>query len=108
MLRDILPNPAPGTDSHPRVADISSDGSTVVGNYGSVDGDRLFQWRIDGSVTILLDNVGQPLQGQVVAVSNDGKKILGSRIYGTPYSTPFIWTEGLGVQDLSWNSGQLK
>ncbi len=92
MLHDVLPNQAPG-GSIPRVIDVSSDGSTVIGSYNSIDGGRLFQWRRGIGVTILLDNSSQPMNAGGVAVSADGSTILGSGIDGVP----FLWNENTGV-----------
>jgi uncharacterized membrane protein len=95
MLRDVLPNPASGTDSHPSVADISSDGSTVIGSYLSADGGRSFQWKIGVGVTMILDGSGQPITGPLIAVSADGSIVLGRDTSNA--GKTYLWSEATGV-----------
>jgi uncharacterized membrane protein len=80
------------------VRDVSNDGSTVVGSY-SFDGvtGRPFRWRLGvGLVELLRPNL-EPINGNTVAVSADGRKILGvDADFG-----PFLWTEGVGTEYLN-------
>jgi uncharacterized membrane protein len=80
------------------VRDVSNDGSTVVGSY-SFDGvtGRPFRWRLGvGLVELLRPNL-EPINGNTVTVSADGRKILGvDADFG-----PFLWTEGVGTEYLN-------
>ena len=84
-LRDIVP----GTDARPTVFDVSSDGSTIVGAY---EGSHLFQLRLGVGLTTLVDSAGDPISGSVIAVSGDGRKILGRN--ALELGRTFLWTEG--------------
>jgi probable HAF family extracellular repeat protein len=86
-------------DSANGASDMSGDGRVIVGSSGSSSATtRAFRWTADdGMQAIPGPNGRRAISAE--AVSNDGRVIAGFAA-GSPLSSIFLWTEGLGSEDL--------
>ena len=95
----------PGGDFRSVARDVSADGSVVVGHSDSalVDpgfGREAFRWtRRDGMIA-LGDLPGGSFSSGALAISNDGKVVVGSGTSGRLGREAFRWTEGTGMVGL--------
>ncbi len=82
-----------------RASGISADGSTIVGFYENPDtGERRAARWVNGGATDLF--LGETAVGDANAVSSNGGLIVGSGPIETYNQHAFLYTDGVGVQDL--------
>jgi uncharacterized membrane protein len=81
-------------------AAISSDGSTIVGTYGSADGVQAFRWTMAGGYELLGDfpGGGRP-HSHGFDVNEDGTVVVGVGEF-SDRTAAFRWTSATGLQDL--------
>jgi len=77
--------------------DVTPDGEVVVGAYG-FGGGFIWRWRVDPAPTVILE-------GNLVAVSDDGTVAAGNLLVGSNDGTAGIWTAATGLQSLGFLPG---
>jgi probable HAF family extracellular repeat protein len=79
---------------------VSADGSVVVGQYNSPNGEEAFRWTAGGDLELLGDLAGEPLRSAAFDVSADGRVVVGVgfRDYGS--AEAFRWTQASGMVGL--------
>ena len=80
---------------------LSSDGTTVVGQGESANGDEAYRWRAETGMVGLGDLPGDPFRSRAVGVSADGGIVVGDGAKGTDLTTGlfigFHWTQAGGM-----------
>lgn len=91
----------PGGSSYSEAADVSADGSIVVGAAGSLTTVRAFRWTEEtGMATLAGESDDGPVSSIANAVSADGEVIVGwsmTHKQHSPFTEAFRWTEEDGV-----------
>jgi probable HAF family extracellular repeat protein len=90
---------------------ISGDGSTIVGETGSVNGREAFRWSADDGMTLLGDFAGGRFYSAAYGVSHNGSVVVGhgsvSTIgFGDNGNRAFRWTRDGGMVDLGVVAGR--
>ena len=83
------------------VADLSADGSVVVGFSREDDfGVAGFRWTADGGIQSLADTAISRRFSPARAVSADGSVIVGQYLLTASITAPYIWTQDDGLRNL--------
>lgn len=91
---------APLTDgTYSRADAITEDGKYIVGTSNTYDGYHAVLWSINGTVRDLGIMAGA-IGNYAVAVSADGRTIIGSSQIANGSYRPFMWEESTGYRDL--------
>jgi uncharacterized membrane protein len=81
------------------MADMSGDGRVIVGSSGDNGPTlRAYRWTADEGIQVINGPAGRRAIS-ADAISNDGRVIAGS-LAGPPTVSTFLWTEGVGIEDL--------
>ncbi|MCP4592424.1 MAG: PEP-CTERM sorting domain-containing protein [bacterium] len=89
-------------DAHSVAADVSGDGSVVVGCGSSPEGEAAFRWTASTGMVSLGDLPGGGFYSRATGISDDGSAIVGVGTVGGVSSTSakytaFRWTAGDGM-----------
>jgi MYXO-CTERM domain-containing protein len=92
----------PGGNFESSAADVSSDGSTIVGRSDSGSGTEAFRWTAASGMVGLGDLPGGDFFSQALGVSADGSTVVGHSRHATDPGTyeAFRWTAASGMVGL--------
>ena len=88
-------------------ADVSSDGSTIVGQSNSSNGPEAFRWTAESGMVGLGDLDGGQFFSYALATSSDGSVIVGNSASSSLNNEAFIWTQQNGMQGLGSITGEI-